>query len=162
MPTTDLQRGVTLIELLLAVAISAILLAALNGLVKLGLDAQASVRGSNELSYQGRFALERISDAARATTPHTLTTTPAANTTGDWLSPRMYCVNASQLIETYTYDPGCASTAVVATHVSALSAQLPDTMGPIDRQVGVISLTLSSGSATLTLSSSVRLGGGTQ
>jgi len=135
MPTTDLQRGVTLIELLLAVAISAILLAALNGLIKLGLDTQASVRAGNELAYQGRFALERLADKARIAnlaripdlapdTPPKVLTTPDANTTGDWFAPAgcsgaacvMYCRNAcNQLIETTTTGTGCTSRTVITT-----------------------------------------------
>lgn len=158
MPTTDLQRGVTLIELLLAMAISAILLAALSGLVKLGLDTQTSVRAGNELAYQGRFALERIADKARSTKPKLLAT-PAANTTGDWLSPIKYCVNASRLIETTTSDVTCSGSKVIANNVSDFTATA---MGPAGRQIGVFKLTLNSGSNTLELSSSIRFGGGTQ
>ena len=176
--TSSGQRGLTLIELLLAVTVSAIVLAALNGLVKLGLDAQVAGRGSNELSYQARFALERITDKANATKPKLLAT-PAANTTGDWFAPAgcigaacvMYCRNAStsQLIETTTADSACTGTllgmVVIASNVSAFSATLPATMGALDRSVAVLSLSLiNAGNAgnALTLSSSVRLGGGAQ
>lgn len=162
------QQGISLIELLLATAVSAILLASINSLVKLGLDAQADGRGRNELTYQARFALERITDKARATAPKELTT-PAANTTGDWFAPVgctgaacvMYCRNASnQLIETTTADIGCTGTTVIASQVSAIAATLPANSGAVDRFSGVISLTMID---TLTpLASSVRLGGGTQ
>ena len=67
------QRGMTLIELMLSLAISAIILSSLNELVKLGLDAQIVGRGSNELAYQGRFALERMADKARSLAPKVLT-----------------------------------------------------------------------------------------
>ncbi len=164
------QRGLTLIELLLATAIGAILLASLNSLVKLGLDAQAQGRGSNELAYQGRFALERIADKARATVPKVLAT-PAANTTGDWFAPVgctgaacvMYCRSAaSQLIETTTADTTCTGTTVIASDVSAFSATLPASMGPVDRQVAAFRLTLANAGNTLTLTSSARVGGGVQ
>lgn len=160
------QRGMTLIELLIATAIGAIMLAGLNGLVKLGLDAQTAGRGSNELAYQGRFALERITAKARATAPKTLTL-PAAGTTGDWFAPVgcvgaacvMYCrnVTTNQLIETTTADAACNGTAVLAGHVSAFTA----TIGPGTRPAAVFSLTLTDAANTVTLSSSVRLGGGT-
>lgn len=162
------QRGFTLIELLLATAIGAILLASLNSLAKLGLDAQAQVRASNELAYQGRFALERIADKARAAVPKVLVT-PAASTTGDWFAPVgcagaacvMYCRSAaSQLIETTTADTTCTGTTVIANYVSAFSATLPASMGPVDRQVAVLSLTLTNVGNTITLTSSMRLGGG--
>lgn len=169
MPNHSNQRGITLIELVLAVAISAILMAALNGLVKLGLDAQTAGRGSNELAYQGRFALERMVDKARSLAPKVLTT-PTANTTGDWFAPSgctgaacvMYCRNATnQLIETTTSDTTCTGTTVIASNVSTFSANLPASMGPIDRHIAVISITLSdAANNTTALSSSIRLGGG--
>ncbi len=163
------QRGMTLIELVLAVAISAIIMVALNGLVKLGLDAQAAGRGANELAYQGRFALERMADKARSLAPKVLTT-PTANTTSDWFAPTgctgaacvMYCRNASnQLIETNTTDTACTGTTIIASNVSAFSAALPASMGAVDRSNAVISLTLNDlANNTITLSSSIRLGGG--
>ena len=165
------QRGITLIELVITVAITAIIMAALNNLVKLGLDAQTAGRGSNELAYQGRFALERITDKARSVAPKVLAT-PSANTTGDWFAPSgctgaacvMYCRNAgNQLIETVTTDTTCTGTTVIANNVSAFSAALPTSMGAVDRWVAVINLTLSdANNNTINLSSSIRLGGGTQ
>ena len=164
------QRGMTLIELLLATTISVIIMASLNGIVKLGLDAQTTGRGSNELAYQGRFALERITNKARSLAPKVLTT-PAANTTGDWFAPTgctgiacvMYCRNTSnQLIETITTDTTCTGTTVIASNLSAFSAQLTAGMGPVDRSIAVLNLTLSdANNNTINLSSSIRLGGGT-
>jgi len=164
-----LQRGITLIELLLAVAISAIILGALNGLVKLGLDAQTAGRGSNELVYQARFALERMTDKARSLTPKVLTT-PTANTTGDWFAPTgctgtacvMYCRNAgNQLIETITTDTACTGTTIIASNVSAFSAALPASMDAVDGSIAVLSLTLSDASNNAAnFSSNIRLGGG--
>lgn len=149
--------------------VGAILLAGMNSVVKVGLDAQSSVRGSNELAYQARYALERITDKARATIPKELTT-PAANTTGNWFAPAgctgaacvMYCRNSSsQLIETTTSDTSCTGTAVIANNVAAFSAQLPSGMGAMDRAAGVISLTMSDSlNNGITLSSTFRLGGG--
>jgi prepilin-type N-terminal cleavage/methylation domain-containing protein len=164
------QSGVTLVELLLALSISAVVLAAIQGLLKLGLDAQAAGRTANELAYQGHFALELISDQALAVAP-TVLGTPAAGTTGGWLAPAgcsgaacvMYCRNAgSQLVETTTADAACTGGKAVATNVSAFSAALPAGAGAADRSAAVFSLTLSSGGTSMTLTSSARLGGGTQ
>ena len=159
----------TLIELLLAMAISAIIMASLNGIVKLGLDAQTAGRGSNELAYQGRFALERISDKARSLTPKVLSTT-AANTTGNWFAPTgctgtacvMYCRNASnQLIETVTTDTTCSGTNIIANNVSAFSATLPTSMGAVDRSIAEISISLSDvNNNAISFNSDIRLGGG--
>lgn len=163
------QRGVTLIELLMAMVISAIVLAGINGLVKLGSDAQTNGRVTNELTYQGRFALERISDKARQVAPKPLST-PVANTTGNWFAPVgctgatcvMYCLNGSaQLIETTTADTTCTGTAEIAGSVASFVAKLPDSAGPVDKSTAEVSLTLANGVNTMTMSSSIRLGGGT-
>lgn len=163
------QRGMTLIELMLSLAISAIILSSLNELVKLGLDAQIVGRGSNELAYQGRFALERMADKARSLAPKVLTT-PIANTTGDWFAPSgcagaacvMYCRNTSnQLIETVTTDTTCTGTTIIANNVSTLLPSLPASMGAVDRASAVISITLNdTENNTATFSSEIRLGGG--
>ncbi len=159
------QRGVTLIELVLSIAIGAILLAGISNLLKIGFDAGASVRNSNELAYQGSFALARIEDKARGTPPKALAA-PAANTSGDWFAPAgcagaacvMYCLNAGrQLIETTTADTTCAGTLVIATNVAAFSATLPAVIG---RPAARLSLTMSNASSTQTLSAGMRLGGG--
>jgi len=163
------QRGMTLIELVLATLIGAIILAAINGLVKLGLDAQTAKRGANELAYQGSFALARITDKARATAPKTLTTPAVTTTTGDWFAPTgctgaacvMYCSNAAnQLIETTTADTACGGATVLAGNVTLFSASA--VIGVGTRPAAVLSLTLANAGSTIILSSSVRLGGGTQ
>ena len=84
--TRRAQSGMTLVELLIAVTLGAIALAALNSVVSLGLQAQVTGRQQNELVYQGRFALERMVDRARGVAPKLLTA-PAAGTTGDWFAP---------------------------------------------------------------------------
>jgi len=170
------QRGLTLIELLIAVTLAAFVLAALNSVVSLGLNAQTSGRQANELVYQGRFALDRMAARARSTAPKPLTTPPAGTppsdgTTGDWFSVPgslvMYCRNSTnkQLVETVVTDPGCAGgvgSAVIANNVTAFSAQLPAGAGAVDDPVATLSLTLQAAGAptTVTLSTSVRLGGG--
>jgi prepilin-type N-terminal cleavage/methylation domain-containing protein len=164
------QRGVTLIELLIGLVISSIVLGAIDGLVKLGADAQTNGRAINELTFQGRFALERISDRARLLAPKPLAT-PAANSTGNWFAPSgctgsacvMYCLNGSgQLIETTTTDATCTGTTVIASNVSTFAAALPTGAGPVDRSIAVLRLTLASGVNAVGLSASLRLGGGTQ
>jgi hypothetical protein len=75
----------------------------------------------------------------------------------------MYCLNGNnQLIATTTADTSCSGTTVVANYVSAFDAALRVGMGAVDRSAAVISLTMSSGTTSLSLSSSIRLGGGTQ
>ncbi len=153
------QRGLTLIELLIAMALAAFVLAALNSVATLGLNAQASGRQANELVYQARFALDRMAAKARSTAPKLLSAPSPAGTTGNWFSPTLYCLNGNQLVETVTY---CSGGAVIANNVTAFSAQLPAGAGPVDDPVATLSLTLQIPGAptTVTLSTSVRLGGG--
>ncbi len=162
------QRGLTLIELLIAVTLAAFVLAALNSVVALGLNAQASGRQANELVYQGRFALDRMAAKARSTPPKLLTTPSSGTTTGNWFStatpPTMYCLNSvnKQLVETVDTDAGCTGSVVIANNVTAFSAQLPAGAGPVDDPVATLSLTLQATGAPagVTLTTSVRLGGG--
>ena len=163
------QRGLTLIELLIAMTVAVFILAALNSVTTLGLNAQASGRQANELVYQGRFALDRMAARARSTAPTRPLTAPSpAGTTGDWFSVPgslvMYCRNSAnnQLVETVVSDAGCAAGAVIANNVTAFSAQLPAGAGPVDDPVATLSLTLQIPGAptTVTLTTSVRLGGG--
>ncbi len=171
------QRGLTLIELLIAVTLAAFVFAALNSVVSLGLNAQASGRQANELVFQARFALDRMAARVRGTPPTRPLTAPSpADTTGDWFSVPgslvMYCRNSAnnQLVETVVSDAGCAAGAVIANNVTAFSAQLPASAspvepagaGPVNRPSATLSLTLQIPGAptTVTLSTSVRLGGG--
>ena len=153
------------VELLIAIVIAVFVLAALNSVTTLGLNAQASGRQANELVYQARFALDRMAAKARSTPPKLLTT-PSLDTTGNWFStatpPAMYCRSSdNRLRETVDTDTGCAGGAVIANNVTAFSAQLPAGAGPVDDPVATLSLTLQTGApATLTLTTSVRLGGG--
>src|SRR6266700_3732710 len=157
------QQGLTLIELLIAIVIAVAVLAALNSVVTLGLNAQASGRQANELVYQARFALDRMAVKARSTAP-TLLTTPSPGTSGNWFSPTLYCLNGgNQLVETVVTDTGCTAGAVIANNVTAFSAQPQAGAGPADDPVATLSLTLQAAGAptTVTLNASVRLGGGT-
>jgi len=155
------QRGLTLIELLIAMTLAVFVLAALDSVVTLGLNAQTSGRQVNELVYQARFALDRMAAKARGTAPKPLTT-PSPGTTGDWFSPTRYCLNAgNRLVETTVTDTGCTAGTVIADNVTAFSAQLPAGAGPVDDPAATLSLTLqTAGAPAVTLSTSVRLGGG--
>jgi prepilin-type N-terminal cleavage/methylation domain-containing protein len=165
------QSGMTLIELVFAIAMGAVVLAALGSVLNLGFEAQVTGRQQNELVYQARFALERMVTRARSLAPKQLTA-PAAGTTGTWFAPAgcagaacvMYCRNAgNQVIETTTADAACAGTTVIASNVTAFSAAPVTTTRPVDRPAGVLSLTVSHADAPqpVTLTTSIRLGGGT-
>ncbi len=163
------QVGLGLLEMTIAVAISAMVMLALRDMVRLGLTSAKAVHATNELRYHASFALDRIAEQAR-TVPQRPLSTPAANTTGDVFAPTgctgvacvMYCRNVAnrQLIETVTSDSTCSGVGVIASRVSSFSATLP-TMGPLDRHSVVITLGLDDlAGTTLTQTIQVRLGGG--
>lgn len=77
------QKGFTLIEVLLATAISAVLVLALGGLVSRAISVWQYSHERQELLYQGNFAITRIIATMRA--GQTLIT-PADNTPGNILS----------------------------------------------------------------------------
>jgi prepilin-type N-terminal cleavage/methylation domain-containing protein len=154
------QHGLTMIEFMLALVAAALVVGALNGVVELALKARSSGRQDNELVYQGRFALERMISRARASAPKVLATPSLAGTTGDWFSPTMYCLKGgNRLVETTVSDTSCTGSAVIADHVIAFSAQ-PAGAGPVDDPVARLTLTLQADGAPITLTTSVRLGGG--
>jgi prepilin-type N-terminal cleavage/methylation domain-containing protein len=152
------QRGLTLIELVLALVAAAIVVGALDGLVGLALQTQSSGQGRNELVYNGRFALERMVRQARASTPKVLTTPTLAGSTGNWFAPVMYCLKGgNRLVESDYSETSCTGAKVIAEHVIAFSA-LPAQSSANDRPIAQLTLTLQAGGAPITLSTSVRLG----
>jgi prepilin-type N-terminal cleavage/methylation domain-containing protein len=157
-------RGFTLFELLAAVAIGAVLLAGLGSVARESVQAGSHTRDTAEAVYQGKFALQRVAAAARATAPRSLLA-PAANTSGNWFDPLHFCVNgAGALVETTTADTGCAGTKIIAARVATFTAAVPAGSGALDSSSASITITLTvpGGGTTVTLSERVRLGGGVQ
>jgi prepilin-type N-terminal cleavage/methylation domain-containing protein len=156
------QRGMTLVEVLVASAIGALLLAALAQVARLGEQVRAPLRDSGEALYQGKFAMQRINAAADAAAPAALLT-PAAKTSGNWFGTVMFCVNtAGSLVETVPTDSACTGSTVIAERVSAFSVAVPATAGASDGEVAEVSLTLTGpdGGGAITLGERMRLGGG--
>ena len=60
---TSRQKGFTLLEILLALAIAGVLLAALSNVISTALDAEQATRLQNNTLQQARFALQRITHA---------------------------------------------------------------------------------------------------
>jgi len=61
------QQGVTLLELLMVVAISALLIAGMQGLIGTGLNAESSTRTQNNTMQQARFAMQSMVNAVSGT-----------------------------------------------------------------------------------------------
>ncbi len=61
------QNGFSLIELLIAVTIAGFLIAGMQGLVGMALDAESSTRAHNDSLQQGRFAMQMMVKSVRMT-----------------------------------------------------------------------------------------------
>lgn len=89
-----LQRGLSLIELLLGLAIMAMIMAPLVPMLETA-SAAARIGGSQAaLEQEADFALERIAARIRATDPVVL-----SGASADWLTPAVYVVVDKTLFE---------------------------------------------------------------
>jgi prepilin-type N-terminal cleavage/methylation domain-containing protein len=61
------QSGLSLIEILIAVTLAGILMAGMQGLVSLALNAESSTRARNDSLQQGRFAMQMMVKSVRMT-----------------------------------------------------------------------------------------------
>lgn len=66
-PSTRSEQGLSLVEVLLALAISAVLIAALGGVVGPTLNAWEVAQRDNQLTREARFAVDRMTAAVRGT-----------------------------------------------------------------------------------------------
>ena len=156
------QRGLSLIELLVSIAIASMLAVPLMVAVRSGMSARNVAGAAIDVDQQARFAMQRMAAAIQRTPAATVLGAKAATTTGDWLSPVMFCLNGSgALVETVPADASCTGTAVIASGVTAFSA-LNYAAGAGASKVIEIQLTVSSSQgASSALTSRTRLGGGT-
>lgn len=131
MSTRD--AGYTLVELLLALAIAAIILLPLADMLRTSADSARLVRSRLDLGAEATFALDRIAAKAAAATG-----TAAASE--DWLKLLGFaaCKDTRELLE----GAGCGQpdrNAIVAANVDRVDLSAPDTSTPTLR----IALTLS-------------------
>ena len=161
------QRGLTLLELLLALALGALLMTAVLPLLNGAMAAATapSTTDQPDLDRQAAFALGRIAQAVRATAPTTLTTpttlpdtlpptaTPDTTTSGKWFAPSTFQLSGTTLVEKRDGDTVLH---VLADSVASFSiVALPVTDG---RQLVQVDLTLARGDTSTTVSSVVRMG----
>lgn len=129
------QSGVSLVELLLALALTAMVMVPLLGLVRTTAAASSNVSPRFELERQADFAVQRIAAQVRGGAP-------IAN----------YSVNAGKLIET---NGTVVST--LADSVTAFSPNMPVTAA--GQQLVQVSLTLARDGASATAVATIRAGG---
>jgi Tfp pilus assembly protein PilW len=129
------QSGVSLVELLLALALTAMVMVPLLGLVRTTAAASSHVSPRFELERQADFAVQRIAAQVRG-----------------GASIANYSVNAGKLIET---NGTVVST--LADSVTAFSPNMPVTAA--GQQLVQVSLTLARDGASATAVATIRAGG---
>lgn len=133
MSTRRASNGYTLVELLLAMAIAAIVLPPLADLLRTSADSARLVRTRVDLGAEAGFALDRIAGKAAAATG-------TAATSDDWLKRLGFeaCKSTRELLEGASCNAPDRS-AVVAANVDKVELGMPDTAARTLR----IALTLS-------------------
>ena len=119
--------GYTLLELLVGLAIAAIVMLPLTDMLRVGADNARFVRAELDRDADARFAIGRI--AAQATRTGTVARPiPGPATAGNpaaWLTPLQYTLQNGVLLETDT-DPNSARQSVLATSVQSFALEIPD------------------------------------
>jgi prepilin-type N-terminal cleavage/methylation domain-containing protein len=167
------QRGLTLLEMLLALAAGALLLSALMPMLNLSLTAATSTVNSDQadLERQATFAIERINRVVRAKAPAVLAAPPGltglfaflnpatqpTNTSGTWFAPATFQLSGAAAPFTLVEKrDGDSTLHVLAESVDSFSiVPLPVIDG---RQLVQVDLTLRKNGAVTTASSTVRMG----
>ena len=144
------QHGITLVELLLGLAITALIMGPLVPMLQ---TASAAARMSGDraaLERDADFALERIATRIRITAP---SKAELDKPNSEWLKPAVYSVNGGVLIE----QQGSASyTLAESVTAFSLTASATDSQHPL---VTVsLSLGLPNGGASTSASATVRMG----
>jgi len=147
------QAGLTLVELLFALAIAAILMVPLAATFQTAAGSGIAARAALDLNVDARFALDRI--ARRAAVAPSVSSGAEVSDPGPWLAPLSYKRVGASLVETdATSTP--ARTSVIATNVSAFRLSVPD-IG--DGQAMMkIELTLATQGGSVSASRTVRVG----
>lgn len=164
MKRPSLQAGVTLVELLLGLAIAALLMAPLAALFQDAANASVGGRAALDLNQDLRFALDRIAATVTATPPAAIPDAgmdmPDVST---WLAFQgytvVYTVANGNLVENQ-YDPKgtkLQSSSVIAANVSSFRLSAPDiaTGQPLVKA----ELTLAANGASASGTRTIRLAG---
>ena len=142
------QHGVSLVELLLGLAITALVLGPLVPMLQ---NAATAARIGGEqaaLEQEADFAIERISDRIRATPP----STQLPSNRDDWLKPAVYFLSAGIL-----YEQQKGINYPLAGSVTGFNLAAPASIS--GRPVIQVSLTLERNGFNASASATVRMGG---
>ena len=145
------QQGVSLIELLLALAVTAMLMAPVVTMLDNTVDAGVTTSNRRSLEQDVNFALERIAAQVRATPRKRLDPNTLPSDSESWFAAR-YFKNADQLVEKLS-----GTDRVIADGVSSFSITAR-AIGT-DNTLVEATLELKRGTATASATTVLRLGG---
>ena len=148
MSTRIRQSGLSLVELLLGLAITALVMAPLVPMLQTA-TAAASVTGNQAaLEQEASFALERIAARIRMTAP---TAALKDKPYTEWLKPAVYTLNGGKLIETLD-----KKSSIVAESVTGFEMTVAGAEG--DQPLLTVSLSLANDTASTSATAVVRMG----
>lgn len=146
------QRGLSLLEMLLSLAVAAIVLVPLRGLLRTNAAASGVAADRVTIEREADFALERIAARVRATPAALLAPNADSSTSGGWFGAWVFQLSAGKLTET-----NGSSVRVLAENVTAFSITAPTVLAGQQRVEA--SLTLARGDASTTHYATARMGG---
>jgi prepilin-type N-terminal cleavage/methylation domain-containing protein len=147
------QQGWTLVELLVALAITAALMAPLASMFRNAADSGATARAGLDMNSDARFAVDRIAQRVAALAP--VAVDVALDDANALLAPLSYALAGADLVETDT-SANPARSSVIATNVTAYRLSAPATGD--GRPVVKIELTLAAAGGTVSAARTVRVG----
>lgn len=147
------QRGWTLVELLVALAITAVLMAPLAAMFRNAADSGAATRAGLDMNSDARFALGRIAQRVAALTPAAIDV--ATSDANPLLAPLSYALSGTDLVETDS-SASPARSSVIASNVTAFRLSAPATGD--GQPVITIELTLAAAGGTVSAARTVRIG----
>jgi prepilin-type N-terminal cleavage/methylation domain-containing protein len=115
-------HGYTLLELMIGLAIAALVMLPLSEMLRAGADSARIVRAGLDQNADARFVLDRIVTQAR-TNVSQLNTANAGNPAA-WVAPLQYALTNGALVETNPGPP--VRNSVLATGVRAFDLRVPD------------------------------------
>lgn len=142
------EQGLSLIELLLGLAITALVMAPLVPMLQTTAAAARITGEQASIESEASFAIERIAARIRATPPSSQLATKASS---EWLKPAVYVLDKGVLVEQLN---GVSYVLAESVTDFALSAPAADGASPL---IGV-SLSLAKGDATTSASTTIRMG----
>ena len=157
-PARAVARGMTLIELMIGLAVIALLMAPLAALLSNSATGGAVTALQLDLQNQAQFAIARIDRQIQASSNTQLSQKTNDASSGSWLAPATYSLAPGTMAGTQgLYETIGGNARLLAEPVSAFSVTSPgSTTG---QTLIAVSLTLTRGDAIATVTDVARVGG---